>query len=628
MVYSAALYAGYFQGIEPGTRRLLEAVAALLALPVLAYAAAPFWRAALAGARRGRATMDALVALGAGAAYALSLAQMVRGGEVYFDTAAMIPTLVLLGRYLEARAKGRASEALARLAALLPAEARCVDPGGAERTVAVAALAPGDRIRIRPGERIAADGVVEEGAAEADESLVTGEARPVPKAAGAAVVGGSIVAGGALLVRVARTGKDTVVAGIARAVEDAQASKPRIQAIADRVVGGFVPAVLALAAATVALHAAGGWPAPRALLAGVSVVVIACPCALGLATPLAVQVATGVASARGILLKGGEVLERAARLTDAVLDKTGTLTRGAAAVVDVMVLEPGIAPARALALAAAVEQRSEHLYARAVVEAARAAGDGSLTGAVQAFRAMPGRGVAAEVDGVPVAVGSATFLAAEGVEVPPDARARTGADEAAGRTLVWVAAGGCAIAALAIADPLRDEAPRAAAQLGRLGLGLRIATGDTPAAARPVAAALGIDEVLAGARPEEKRAAVEALQRAGRRVLFAGDGVNDAPVLTQADVGVAIARGADVSVESADAVLVRDDLRLLPDLVRLARRADAVIRQNLFWALAYNVAAIPLAMAGLLHPIVAAGAMAASSLFVVGNSLRIRRALD
>jgi len=624
MIYQAALYAGYFQGIEAGTRRLLEWIALGLALPAVFYAGAPFLRAARAGLRHGRFNMDSLIALGSLAALGLSLWQMTRGGEVYFDTAAMIVTLVLAGRYVESRAKGRASEAVARLGQLMPREARVVaaGPGGAEerRRVAVTALRPGDLVEVVPAERLPADGE-----SEVDESLVTGESRPVAKSPGAAAIGGSLNLHGSLVFRVTRAGKDTVLAGIARAVEEAQASKPRLRAIADRVVGLFVPAILALAAATVAVHLARGAGSSAALMTGVSVVVIACPCALGLATPLAVLLATGLASARGILLKGGDVLERAARCREAMLDKTGTVTRGRPELREVAVHAPAAGRDGALRLAAALERGSEHSLARAVIEAERRLPPGPAP-SVSGFRARPGRGVEAAANGERALLGSRAFLAEEGVAVPPEALAPAAAAEARGETVVWLARGGRLLAFLAVADPVRGEAERAVRHLESLGLRVAVASGDARATTAAVAAALGVEH-LAELSPVAKREAVSALQADGRRVLFAGDGVNDAPALGQADVGVAMGRGTDVTLESADAVLVRDDLALLPDLVRLGRRTDRVIRQNIFWAFFYHAVAVPLAMAGWLHPIVAAAAMAASSLFVVGNSLRVRKAL-
>ena len=630
MIYQAALYAGYFQGIDAATRRLMEWISLGLTLPVYLYSGWPFLAATARGLRRGALGMDALVAIGAGAALVYSVWQMLRGGEVYFDTATMIPTLVLLGRWVEAAARGRASEAVSRLARLTPREARRLvrGPGGREerRTVPVSELAVGDRVEIVPGERVPLDGRVVEGASEVDESLVTGESRPVAKGPGAEVIGGTVNLHGALAVEVTRVGKDTVLAGIVRAVEEAQESRPRIQAVADRVVGWFVPAMLALAAATFAWWLARGAPLDRAVLVGISVVVIACPCALGLATPIAVVVATGVATARGILVRRGDVLERAARATDVLLDKTGTVTRGRPVLREVVPLAPGLSREAALVLAAAVEARSEHHVGRAVREAERALEAAAAPAAVAGFRALPGRGVAATVDGAEVRVGNRRLLAEEGIPLPAGADERAAALEARGETVAFLARGGVAVALLSVADPVRDEAGDAVRALRAAGLAVRVVSGDTRATTGAVAAGLGL-EALAEVTPVAKREEVARLQAGRRRVIFAGDGVNDAPALAQAEVGVAMGRGADVTLESADAVLVRDDLRLLPDLVRLSRRTYAVVAQNLFWAFFYNAVAIPLAMAGLLHPIVAAAAMAASSLFVVGNSLRLRRAL-
>ncbi|HEY6099263.1 MAG TPA: heavy metal translocating P-type ATPase [Anaeromyxobacter sp.] len=627
MIYQAALYAGYFQGIDASTRKLMEWVALGLTLPVYFYSGAPFLSATVRGLRRLSLGMDALVAIGAGAALVYSVRQMLRGGEVYFDTAAMIPTLVLLGRYVEAAAKGRASEAVARLARLAPREARWLarGPGGREerRSVPLSQIAVGDRIEVVPGERVALDGVVVEGRSEVDESLVTGEPAPVAKGPGAAVIGGTLNQHGALVVEVTRTGKDTVLAGIARAVEEAQEAKPRIQALADRVVGIFVPAMLVLAGGTLAFWLARGAPVHQAIMTGISVVVIACPCALGLATPIAVVVATGLATSRGLLVRRGDALERAARVTDVLLDKTGTVTRGRPVLREVVPLGGGLSREAALALAGAVEQRSEHHVGRAIAEAARAAASGAAPG-VADFRAVPGRGVVARVDGERVVLGTRALLAEHGVALPAQADARARALEGRGETVAILAVGGAAVALFSIADPVRDEAAETVASLRAAGLRVAIVSGDAKATTGAAAAGLGL-EAVAEASPVEKRDIVARLQAEGRRVLFAGDGINDAPALAQAEVGAAMGRGTDVSLESADAVLVRDDLRLLPDLIRLSRRTCAVIRQNVFWAFFYNAVAIPLAMAGALHPIVAAAAMAASSLFVVGNSLRLRR---
>ena len=621
MIYSAALYAGYFQGIDRATRSLLEWISIGLAAPVLLSAGAPFWRSAARGLRHGRFNMDSLVVIGSGGALAFSVWQALRGGEVWSDTAAMIPTLVLTGRYVEARARRAASEAVALLATLAPREARRVGPGGA-REVPLAEVVAGDRIEVAPGERIPLDGRVLEGDSEADESLVTGESRPVAKGPGAAVIGGTVNLEGSLVVEVTRVGEETVLAGIIRAVEEAQAAKPRLQAAADRWVGLFVPAVLVLGAATVALHAWRGAGVEGALLHGIAVVVIACPCALGLATPLAVLVATGLATRRGLLVKGGDVLETAGEATLVLLDKTGTVTRGRPSLREVVPLAGG-GRGPLLALAGAVERRSEHHVGRAVAEAARALPPGPEP-RVDGFRAVPGRGVEATADGLRVIVGSRALLADRGVVVPPAALARAAPFEAAGDTAFFLARDGRAEALFVVADPVREEAPAAVAALRALGLGVEIVSGDARSTTAAVAAGLGV-AWTGEMTPAGKRGHVAARQVKGERVVAVGDGINDAPALTQASVGVAMGRGADVTMESADAVLVRDDLRLLPDLLLLARRTRAVIRQNLFWALAYNVVAIPLAVAGLLHPIVGAGAMALSSVFVVGNSLRLRR---
>jgi Cu2+-exporting ATPase len=628
MIYQAALYAGYFQGIDAATRRLLEWISLGLTLPVLLYAGAPFLSATWAGLRHLTLGMDALVVFGSWSALGYSLWQMARGGEVYFDTAVMIPTLVLVGRYVEAAAKGRATEAVARLAALAPREARRVGRGADGReevsAVPVALLAPGDLVRIVPGERVPVDGVVRAGASEVDESLLTGESRPVAKAPGAEVMGGTANQLGALDVEVTRVGERTVLAGIVRAVEEAQVHKPRVQAIADRVVGAFVPAMLVLAAGTAAAWLAHGAPVDRAVMTGIAVVVIACPCALGLATPIAVIVSTGVATTRGILVRSGDVLERAGRATDALLDKTGTVTLGRPELREVVPLVAGADRDALLALAGAVEARSEHHLGRAIAAAARATGRAGP--APSGFRAVPGRGVEATVGGLPVRVGNRALLAECGVSVNENAEQHARQLEAGGHTVVFLAVGEDLAALLPVADVLREEAAPTVAALRAAGLSVSIVSGDHPVSTAAVAGALGV-EAVSQMTPVEKREVVARLQRGGRRVLFVGDGLNDAPALSRADVGVAMGRGTDVTLESADAVLVRDDLGLLPDLIRLSRRTTAVIRQNVFWAFAYNVTAVPLAMAGQLHPIVAAGAMAASSVLVVLNSARLRGAL-
>jgi heavy metal translocating P-type ATPase len=496
------------------------------------------------------------------------------------------------------------------------------DAVGARETVAVEALRVGDAVEVRPGEKYAADGVVVSGESTADESLLTGEGRPVRKAAGAEVIGGSLNRFGTLVFRVARVGRDTVLAKIVDAVEDAQAARPAVQILADRVVGIFVPAILALAALTAAWHLSAGAPTERAFLAGVSVLVIACPCSLGLATPLAVLVHSSLASARGVLTKGGEVIEQAARVRRAVFDKTGTLTAGALVLREV-VPAPGADAAEALRLAAALESRSEHAIGAALVEAAR----GRTLPDVAAFEALPGLGVRGIVDGRRIVVGNQALLEAEGVEVASVAiHAQTpAAVPTSGLTQVYASVDGRFLALFLLADGLRPEAAATVAALRSMGIAVSVVSGDDAEATRAAARGAGIDEFEAGARPVRKRELVRRMQEAGEGVLMVGDGINDAPALAEARLGIAMGRGTDIAMESAGAVLVRPDLRLVPWLVRLSRATLRVIRQNVFWAFFYNLLAVPLAMAGLLHPIVAAAAMAASSLFVVGNSLRIRR---
>jgi len=632
MIYSAALYAGYFQGMQPGLRRAMEVIALGLTLPVFFYAGGPFLRSAARGLRARRFNMDSLIVLGSGAALLYSAYQMTRGGEVYFDTAAMIITLVLAGRYVEARARGNASEAVARLAGLLPREARVRSPSpsqgegrgeGEVTMVPLSAVTVGDLVEVVPGERVPLDGEVVEGSSEVDEALLTGEARPVPKGPGAAVIGGTLNLHGAFTFRVGRVGEATVLAGIVRAVESAQAEKPRLQALADRVTGWFVPAVLVLAAGTVGLHLARGAPAQQALMTGVAVLVIACPCSLGLATPIAVLLATGEASARGLLVRNCDVLERAAAATEVVLDKTGTLTRGKPVLREVVCWPEGdVGRDEVVRLAGAVEGKSEHSLARAITEAARLLPGPGLH--VSEFRAVPGRGVRGIVSGSKaVLVGNRVFLEEEGIAVPPEALLAAAPFEVEGDTVLHAAVGGRLAALLVVSDVLRDEALGALAELRALGLRLSIVSGDGAATTAAVARRAGVARVVAEATPVAKERELARLQGEGARVLMVGDGLNDAPALTRAAVGVAMGRGTEVTLESADAVLVRDDLRLLPALVRLGRRTTRIIRQNVFWAFFYNVVAIPVAVAGLLHPIVAAAAMAASSLFVVGNSLRI-----
>jgi len=627
MVYSVALYAGYFQGMDPGVRRLLQLIAMGLTIPVVFYAGLPFFRNTLAGLRKFRFTMDSLIVVGSGSAFLYSLYGMRTGGEVYFDTTAMIITLVLLGRYLESRAKGSASEALERLAELSPKKATRVlfdHSRGitARETVDASALRPGDFVEVRPGEKLPADGVVLSGESTADESFITGESTPVPKSPGRQVIGGSINRFGSLVFEVGKTGRDTVLARIVQSVEDAQASKPAIQGLADRIVGIFVPAILVLAAATVGFHLQAGSGAAPAVMTGISVLVIACPCSLGLATPLAVLVFTGKASARGLLVKGGQTAETASSADHVILDKTGTLTRGSLALVNVTALDPSLDRAGALRTAASVESRSEHGLGAAIVEAA---GGGPFDD-VSGFRAVPGRGVSGVAGGRHVFLGNRAFMLASGLDPVDDARGEQvlSAAEEGGDTVVFMGWDGAVRALFVISDRIRGEANEAVGLLRRAGMSVSLVSGDHREATASAADRTGIENFEAEASPERKRQIIAGLQERGHTVIMVGDGINDAPALTEAAVGVAVGRGTDIAMESGDVVLTRNDLRLVPWLVDISRGTLRIMRQNVFWAFFYNATAIPLAVMGVLHPIIAAAAMAASSLFVVANSLRIR----
>lgn len=612
------------------------------ALPAWLWTAWPILRDGTVRALRHRAPdMNTLIALGTGAAVLASLAGTLAPGvflaaglhpHLYYEAALMIVTLILLGRLLESRARGRTSEAVRRLLRLAPPVARRLDDGGAEEEVPVHALAPGDRVRVLPGERLPADGVVLQGSSAVNEAMLTGEPVPVPKGPGDRVVGATVNGEGALLVLVERTGQDTVLAQIVRLVRQAQASQAPVQRLADRVAAVFVPAVLLIAGATLAAWLLFG-PQPRglnALTAAVSVLVIACPCALGLATPTALAVATGRGAQLGILVTSGAALERLAQVRTVVLDKTGTLTAGRPELVH---LHQWHGEDTLLALVAGAEAQSEHPLARAVVEGLAARAIAPVPPAE--VHAVPGRGVRARHEGRELLVGSPAFLAAEGVV--GDATYTQVLAEVAARaaTPVAVALDGRAAAVLALADPLRPSAVAAARRLRQLGCQLWLVTGDSAATAAAVAHVLDIPpaQIRAHALPADKVQVVRELQQRKRRgVAFVGDGLNDAPALAAASVGVTLSTGSDVAAEAAQVVLARPDLTLLPAAVQLARATLRTIRWNLVWAFGYNVLGIPVAAGALypatgalLSPELAAAAMAFSSLFVVSNSLRLRR---
>ncbi len=616
-----------------------------LAIPVQFVAGWPFLAGAWASVKRRSPDMDTLIAMGTLAAFGYSaLATFAPGlfaGEglvrdVWYDSAVVIVTLICLGRFLEVRAKGRAGEAIRRLAALEPRTARVLKDGS-EVDVPVGDLVPGDRIRVRPGERVPTDGTVVDGASAVDESMLTGESLPVDKGPGDAVTGGTLNRTGSFTFEATRVGAETTLKQIVRLVERAQGSKAPVQRLADKVAAVFVPAVLGVAALSFALWAVFG-PDPRvnhALQSFVTVLIVACPCALGLATPTAILVGTGRGAERGILVRDGETLETAHRVTTVLFDKTGTLTEGRPEVTDVVVLE---GDERALlAWAASVELHSEHPVAQAVVGRAQAAGIAVV--AADRFEATPGRGVSGTVHGDDgsardLLLGNAAFLASKGVD-PAALLPRADALAADGKTPLLVGveddAGKRPLGIVAVADTVKPHAKAAVDRLKSMGITVTMVSGDRKATAEAVARRVGIDRVLAEVLPERKAEEVSRLRREGQVVAFVGDGINDAPALAAADVGIAIGVGTDVAREASDITLVADDLSRVADAILLSRRTMRTIRQNLFWAFAYNVAGIPIA-AGLLvpfggprlDPMLAAAAMALSSVFVVTNSLRLR----
>ena len=613
-----------------------------LTAPVVVWGAWPFHRASWTNLRHGAATMDTLISVGTLAAFGWSVYALFIGDagmtgmtmpfeftiargsgsdHIYLEVAAGVTVFLLAGRYAEARAKQQSGAALAALLDL-GAKDVAVLRDGDEVRVPIGNLAVGDRFVVRPGEKVATDGIVEDGMSAIDASLLTGESLPVEVGPGDDVAGATINAGGRLVVRATRVGADTALARITHLVTQAQNGKAPVQRLADRVSGVFVPIVLGLAAATLGFWLGTGDGATAAVTAAVAVLIIACPCALGLATPTALMVGTGRGAQLGILIKGPEILESTRQVDTVVLDKTGTVTTGEMTLVEVAVVG-GFARDEALRLVASVEDASEHPVARAIVAGARR--DGVDLTTVEGFASAQGLGVQGIVDGHAVVAGRARLLEEHAMALPLDLIAVAERAEAEGRTVVFAGWDGEARAAFVVADTVKATSAEALQGLRALGLKPVLLTGDNERVAQAVAASVGITDVVAGVFPEGKVEVVRRLQEEGRVVAMVGDGVNDAAALAQADLGLAMGTGTDVAIEASDLTLVRGDLRAVGDAIRLSRRTLRTIKGNLFWAFAYNVAAIPLAAAGLLNPLIAGAAMAFSSVFVVTNSLRLRR---
>ncbi|MFJ2897758.1 heavy metal translocating P-type ATPase [Streptomyces sp. NPDC087218] len=613
-----------------------------LTAPVVTYAAWPFHKAAFTNARHGAATMDTLISVGTTAAFLWSLWALFFGtagmvgmthpfeltigrsdgaGNIYLEAAAGVTAFILAGRYFEARSKRKAGAALKALLELGAKEVTVIR-GGREVTVPTAELQVGDRFLVRPGEKIATDGTVVEGASAVDASMLTGESVPVEVGVGDSVTGATLNAGGRLVVEATRVGADTQLARMAKLVEDAQNGKAAAQRLADRISAVFVPVVIALALGTLGFWLGNGSGLTAAFTAAVAVLIIACPCALGLATPTALMVGTGRGAQLGILIKGPEVLETTRRVDTIVLDKTGTVTTGRMTLLTVHTTDT-TTENDVLRLAGALEHASEHPIAQAVATGA-AERTGTTLPTPEDFANIAGLGVQGIVEGHAVLVGREQLLAQWEIHLPAELARRKAEAEAAGRTAIAVAWDGEARAVLEVADAVKDTSTEAIARLRALGLTPILLTGDNRAVAEAVAAEVGIDEVYAEVMPEDKVDVVKRLQAEGRSVAMVGDGVNDAAALAQADLGLAMGTGTDAAIEAGDLTLVRGDLRAAADAIRLSRKTLGTIRTNLFWAFAYNVAALPLAAAGLLNPMIAGAAMAFSSVFVVGNSLRLR----
>ena len=613
-----------------------------MATPVVLWGAWPFHRAAWANLKHAAATMDTLISVGTLSAWLWSLYALFLGdagangmrmafdvipssgggaNEIYLETASIVTTFILAGRYFEARAKGRAGAALKALLELGAKDVALIDPDGSERRVPIDRLEVGQRFVVRPGEKVATDGTVEDGHSAIDMSMLTGESVPIEVGPGSEIAGATINAGGRLIVRATRIGRDTALAQIARLVTEAQTGKAPVQRLADRISGIFVPAVFTIAVATLGFWLGTGQSPTFAFTAAVAVLIIACPCALGLATPTALMVGTGRGAQLGLLIKGPEILESTRSIDTIVLDKTGTVTTGQMTLLDITVAD-GINPDRALQLVGALENASEHPIARAIATASMA--QWPLPG-VEGFTNREGLGVEGIVDGHAIIAGRPVLLAHRGLHLPPALDAARQTAEARGQTAIAAGWDGRATAVFVVADAVKPTSAEAIRQLKALGLRTVLLTGDNATTARTVADEVGIDEVIAEVMPADKAEVIGRLQAEGRVVAMAGDGVNDAPALARADLGLSIGTGTDVAIEASDLTLVSGDLGAAVDAIRLSRSTLRTIKQNLGWAFGYNLAALPLAAIGLLNPVIASAAMAFSSLSVVANALRLRR---
>jgi Cu2+-exporting ATPase len=617
MLITAALYAGFFQGMETKYRTVFQLISWALASPVIFYSGFPFLAGAFRSLRSGGANMDVLVALGSIAAYSYSVAMIFTGGEVFFDTSAMIVTFILLGRFIEAGSRLKAGSALTALAELQPSEARVAGENGETVFVPLEKLSKGELIEVIPGDRIPLDGTVEEGTAEVNESMLTGESAPVLKRVGSEVYAGTASLTGRLVIRVSAAPHETVLARIVRTVEEAQARKAPIQGIADRTAGIFVPAIVLLAAGTFLFWWFMKGEPTRALMTSVSVLVVACPCALGLATPLAILVGTTAIGRKGILVKGGDLFESVSKTGTVLFDKTGTLTEGRPSITDT--IDYGVSDTF-MQRCASLEAWSEHPAGKAISAAWKGE---RLT--VAGFRAIPGMGVSGNIGGSAWLAGTPALLQEAGVRLEAERLRQAEQLRKEGKTVIFVACDGIPAGLFGLTDTLRKESAETVRLLRAMGLQTIMLTGDSEEVARSVAVQCGIEDVRAGLDPISKADAVRMLKKSGATVMMAGDGINDAPALTEADTGLTLGSATGIAIESAGVAILNDDLRLVVLLVAHSRKSFTIIRQNLFWAFGYNMLALPMAVTGILHPIVAAILMASSSLVVVANSLRLRK---